>query len=95
MKTAGQLQMTTEQGIKHAPELSLFGGRLGSAFGQQMMCTLRQITGKGSKVFQAIARMRPIVLCSIFATPIKLHAATPNNFYCTDWTHVNIRGGNP
>ena len=95
MKTAGQLQMTTEQGIKHAPALSLFGGRLATTFGQQMMCTLRQITGKGSKAFQAIACMRPIVLCPIFATPIKLHESSTNNFYRTDWTHVNIRGGNP
>lgn len=87
MKTAGQQRMTTE---RSAPVLSLFCAKAAITLGTQMMSTLRHMTGSGSKTCKAVALVHPI-----FATPINQHESSTNSSYCNDWTHVNIRGGNP
>ena len=91
MKTAGQQQQLTAK--RTALVLSLLGRTLIATLATSVMSTLRHIAENGSKAYQAIASVQP--LCTVFATPINQHESSPNCFYGDDWTHANIRGGNP
>ncbi len=93
MKTAGQQQQLTAK--RTAPVLSLLGRTLIATLEMPVMSTLRHIADNGSKAYQAIASVQPAVLCTTFAAPINQHESSPNRFYGMDWTHANIRGGNP